>query len=106
MKFFGGSSFLDSFINPAGWLHSQQYKNEQKAAQQATEAAQAQAAAMEAEAKAQQQSLTLQAEQAALSASQGDTNTTQTTTSANNMGLADLRRKRGADAGTSITIGL
>ena len=103
MKFFGGSTFLEAVINPAGWLHSKQNEESRKQAEAATEAARAQAEAAKADLELQQQTQTLQAEQAALESSQGGTSGT-TTVGSSVDAVSPLRtkRRRGAD----ITVGL
>lgn len=103
MKFFGGSTFLEAVINPAGWLHAKQNEKSRKEAEAATEAARMQAEAAKADLEMQQQAQTLQAEKAALEASQGGTSGTTTTGSAVDA-VSPLRtkRRRGAD----ITVGL
>ena len=104
MKFFGGSTFLEAVINPAGWLHSKQNEQSRKQAEAATEAARAQAEAAKADLELQQQTQTLQAEQAALESSQGGTSGTTTTVGSSVDAVSPLRtkRRRGAD----ITVGL
>lgn len=103
MKFFGGSTFLEAVINPAGWIHGQQYKKEQKEADAATQAAQEQAEAAKASLKLEQDAQTLRSEQAAIDAAKGSTSgVTETGGSLDALAPLKARRRRGAD----ITVGL
>ena len=103
MKFWGGSSFLDAVVNPAGWLHGNQYKKEQKEAEAATAAAREQAEVAKAQLKAEQEAQTLRAEQAAMEASQGSTSgVTEVGSSIDALAPLRPKRRRGAD----ITVGL